>query len=47
MLADRILEKNENGNVTILWNHTLEEVVGDTQGVTGVRFTARRNKSHY
>ncbi|MCW8886095.1 MAG: thioredoxin-disulfide reductase [Motiliproteus sp.] len=37
ILQDEILEKVENGNITIEWNHTLEEVLGDDMGVTGVR----------
>lgn len=37
ILQDRLLEKARSGNVTLLWNHTLDEVLGDDQGVTGVR----------
>ncbi len=37
ILQDRLLEKAKNGNVTLLWNHTLEEVLGNDQGVTGAR----------
>lgn len=37
ILQDRLLEKAKNGNVTIMWNHTLDEVLGDEQGVTGAR----------
>jgi len=37
ILADKLLEKAKQGNVTILWNHTLEEVLGNEQGVTGIR----------
>ena len=37
ILSDRLLEKAENGNVTIHWNRTLDEVLGDDMGVTGVR----------
>ncbi|WP_105199095.1 MULTISPECIES: thioredoxin-disulfide reductase [unclassified Pseudoalteromonas] len=37
ILADRLLEKAENGNVTIHWNRTLDEVLGDEMGVTGLR----------
>lgn len=37
ILADRLLEKANNGNVEILWDHTLEEVLGDDSGVTGIR----------
>lgn len=37
ILQDRIYEKEKNGNITILWNNTLEEVLGDDSGVTGAR----------
>lgn len=37
ILQDRLLEKAKNGNVRLLWNHTLDEVLGDDSGVTGVR----------
>jgi thioredoxin reductase (NADPH) len=37
ILQKQILEKAENGNVTILWDHVLDEVLGDDSGVTGMR----------
>jgi len=37
ILQDRLLEKAKNGNVKIEWNRTLEEVLGDDSGVTGLR----------
>ncbi len=37
ILQDRLFEKEKNGNVTIMWNHQLEEVLGDDSGVTGAR----------
>ena len=37
ILADRLMAKAKEGKVTILWNHTLDEVLGDKTGVTGVR----------
>ncbi|RII29497.1 MAG: thioredoxin-disulfide reductase [Geobacter sp.] len=37
MLADRLIEKTKKGNVTIEWHHTLDEVLGDDSGVTGIR----------
>jgi len=37
ILQDRLLEKSRTGNVKIVWNHTLEEVLGDENGVTGIR----------
>jgi len=37
ILQDKILDRAENGNINIIWNHTLEEVLGDDSGVTGLR----------
>ena len=37
ILTDRLIEKTQNGNVTIEWNQNLDEVLGDASGVTGVR----------
>lgn len=37
ILADQLKEKAENGNITIEYNSTLEEVLGDNMGVTGLR----------
>jgi thioredoxin reductase (NADPH) len=36
ILRDKLLGRAENGNVNIIWNHTLEEVKGDNTGVTGL-----------
>ena len=38
ILVDRLMAKTRNGgNMRVLWNHTLDEVLGDASGVTGVR----------
>ena len=37
ILINKLLDKAKNGNVSIEWNHTLEEVLGDQTGVTGAR----------
>ncbi len=37
ILQDHLYEKAKNGNITLMWNHTLEEVLGDNSGVTGMR----------
>jgi|TARA_B110000444_G_scaffold261206_1_gene311804 thioredoxin reductase (NADPH) len=36
ILRDKLLERAENGNIKILWNHTLEEICGDESGVTSL-----------
>ncbi len=40
ILSNRLIEKAKAGNVEILWNHTLDEVLGDDAGVTGVRLAS-------
>ena len=40
ILQDKLFAKERDGNVTIRWNHTLEEVLGDDSGVTGIRIAA-------
>lgn len=40
ILADKLLARAQNGNVKIIWNHTLDEVLGDDSGVTGLRLKA-------
>ncbi len=37
ILQDKLFERAENGNINILWDHTLSEVLGDDMKVTGVR----------
>ncbi|WP_320821262.1 thioredoxin-disulfide reductase [Thalassolituus sp.] len=41
ILADKLMEKATNGNVTIEWNSELDEVLGDDMGVTGMRLRNR------
>ncbi len=43
ILADRLIEKENNGNVKIEWNYTLNEVLGDDMGVTGMRIKSTQN----
>jgi thioredoxin reductase (NADPH) len=37
ILADRLMEKAKNGNVTLHLDRQLDEVLGDQMGVTGIR----------
>ena len=37
ILQDKLFEKEKAGKVTIKWDHTLDEVLGDKSGVTGMR----------
>jgi thioredoxin reductase (NADPH) len=38
ILIDKLVAKTKDGgNMRVLWNHTLDEVLGDKTGVTGVR----------
>lgn len=40
ILTDRLMDKVENGNITLHLNATLDEVVGDDMGVTGVKLAS-------
>ncbi|MEP4147909.1 MAG: thioredoxin-disulfide reductase [Halioglobus sp.] len=37
VLQDRLFAREKEGKVTIMWDHTLDEVLGDDSGVTGMR----------
>lgn len=37
ILADRLMEKAKHGNVTLVLDHTLDEILGDDKGVNGIR----------
>jgi thioredoxin reductase (NADPH) len=37
ILQDRLLREVEAGKASIVWNHTVDEVLGDEQGVNGLR----------
>lgn len=37
ILQDRLFAKEKNGNITIMWNTNLDEVLGDDTGVNGAR----------
>ena len=45
ILQDKILERAENGNIDIIWNHTLAEVTGDDSGVTGLNLQSTTDDS--
>ncbi|GED23894.1 thioredoxin-disulfide reductase [Halomonas halmophila] len=45
ILQDKLFDKVENGNMEVIWNHTLEEVLGDGSGVTGARLASTEDGS--
>ena len=44
ILIDRLMAKVAEGKIAIEWNSTLDEVLGDATGVTGVRIASGGNK---
>jgi thioredoxin reductase (NADPH) len=36
-MQDKLFEKEAAGKIELVWNHTIDEVLGDDTGVTGVR----------
>ncbi|AOS97977.1 Thioredoxin reductase [Microbulbifer aggregans] len=45
ILQDRLMDKVENGNINVCWHQTLDEVLGDDNGVTGVRLRSTQDDS--
>lgn len=37
ILQDKLFEKERSGNINIIWNHTIDEILGDSLRVTHVR----------
>jgi thioredoxin reductase (NADPH) len=37
ILQDRLFDRAKNGNVELLWDHVVDEVLGNDRGVTGLR----------
>jgi len=45
ILQQHLFEKAEHGNVRLAWNSTLDEVLGDASGVTGIRIKSTQDGS--
>ena len=45
ILQDHLFEKERDGNVEIRWDSTLDEVLGDDSGVTGMRTRSTKDES--
>ena len=45
ILIDKLMGKAVHGNVEIIWDHTLNEVLGDNSGVTGAELKHIKNGS--
>lgn len=46
ILQDKLLEKAKSGNVKIIWDHVLEDVLGNDVKVTGARLKHSNNSTH-
>jgi thioredoxin reductase (NADPH) len=45
IMQDRLFARAQEGKVDLVWNHTLDEVLGDDKGVTGVRLRDTRSNT--
>ena len=43
ILQDRLFDKAKEGNIELLWDHVVDEVLGDASGVTGLRVRSTKN----
>jgi thioredoxin reductase (NADPH) len=46
ILQDRLFREVENGKMSVVWNHTVDEVLGNQQGVTGARLRSLQGPGH-
>jgi len=46
IMQDRIFEKAKEGKIELVWNHQLDEVLGNEGGVTGVRLANTNGRDH-
>jgi thioredoxin reductase (NADPH) len=44
IMIDKLVERARTGNVEILYDHVLDEIVGNDSGVTGARLTSTKNR---
>ena len=45
ILQDKLFAREREGKVTLLWNHVLDEVLGDQSGVTGLRVRSNEGET--
>ncbi len=45
ILQDKLFDKQRAGKVEIVWDHSVDEVLGDASGVTGLRLRSTRDDS--
>jgi len=45
IMQDKLFAKARTGNITIIWNHALTEVLGDEMGVSGLEITSTKDNS--
>lgn len=45
IMQDKLFAKAKTGNVTIIWDHTLDSVLGDEMGVTGLEIVSTKDGS--
>ncbi len=45
ILQDKLFQRTDEGKVELLWDHVVDEVLGDDSGVTGLRVRSTRDAS--
>jgi len=46
ILQDRLFREVDSGKMSVIWNHTVDEVLGNQQGVTGTRLRSLQGGGH-
>lgn len=46
ILQDKLFAREQDGNINILWNHTLDEITGDDMGVSGLNLASTKDEGN-
>jgi thioredoxin reductase (NADPH) len=46
ILQDRLFREVDAGKMSVIWNHTVDEVLGNQHGVTGARLSSLKDDAH-
>ncbi len=44
-MVDKLMEKVKSGNISVEWSHETDEILGDANGVTGIRIKGTDGKT--
>ena len=47
ILVDKLMEKVSENKISIIWDHTVQNILGDEKGVSGIKIQSAKSKKSY